>query len=219
MTRVDDWPGYEQPAYFTADGTGLVILADRNSRLGDIWRIPLGAGDTTRLTRFGSVNNALGVRIDGKDVPILMVPDSATAEMGLYALEPGNRLRPILGANAGMPVEPIHRLLASYLPGGENGGEVVIYRIDGTIVRHLTPAAGPRAFSPDDGRFLFSISSNGQDDLAMADVSSGAVTRLTDTPGNESHAMFTAGGDSIVFRRVRITSEVMRADVAALVKR
>ncbi len=218
MTRVDDWPGYEAPAYFTVDGSGLVISSDRDSRLGDLWRIPLGAGDTTRLTRFGSVNAALGVRVGGRDLPVLQMPDSATGELVLYALEPGNRLRPIRRGNGTFPIQPINHLLASAVPTGDNGSGVVIYGIDGTVVRRLDQAAGPRAFSPDDSRLLFSMKSAGEVDLAMIDVASGEITRLTNTPDDETHAMFTAGGDSIVFRRVRITSEMMRADLAGLLK-
>jgi hypothetical protein len=44
-------------------------------------------------------------------------------------------------------------------------------------------------------------------------VVTGKTTPLTRTPEDETSAMFTAQGDSIVYRRARITSVVMRAGI------
>ncbi len=215
--QLENWPGYDHPAYWSADGKSLVIVSDRDSRLGDLWRIPLAGGDTTRLSRIGSVLDAATYNAGGREHTLVQVAGQASGEISLAEWLPGDKLRTIVLGNPLLPPLPINGLLATVLPGAGKT-ELEVLRPDGSVVRSLD-AIGARAFSVDDRQLLYTMQTNGQFDLALLDIITGKTTQLTHTPDDEDQAMFTAGGDSIVFRRVRVTSELMRADVGGLLRK
>lgn len=209
--QLESWPGYEYPVFWSAGDSSLVILSTREGRLGDLWRIPLPGRDTTRLSHLGSVIQASSYTANGRQHVMVLRPDPATGEVSLAEWSPGDRLRLIASGNPQMPIESGNGLLAAILPrAGETMLEV--FRPDGSVV-HSLQAVSARAFSPDGGKLLFNTQSDGQLDLALLDVATGDTTRLTRTPASETAAMFTAGGDSIVFRRVELTSAIMRAEL------
>ena len=215
--QLENWPGYDHPAYWSADGKSLVIVSDRDSRLGDLWRIPLAGGDTTRLSHLGSVLDGAAYPVGGREHTLVAVAGQASGEISLAEWLPGDKLRTIVSGNPQMSPLPINGLLAVVLPRAGKT-ELAVLRPDGSVVRSLD-AIGARAFSVDDRQLLYNVQTGGQFDLALLDVITGKTTQLTHTPDDEDQAMFTAGGDSIVFRRVRVTSELMRADVGGLLRK
>lgn len=209
--QVQNWPGYDQPAYWSSDGRSLVIISEHDSRLGDLWRIPLGSGDTVRLSHTGSILEGAAWYDGGRQHILVAVPDQASGEIMLAEWLPGDSLRTIIAGNPTFPLLPVNGLLAVLLTRGGKT-ELQVLRPDGSVVQKLD-AAGGRAFSADDRQLLYNTEANGQFDLALLDVVTGDTTRLTNTPEDEIAAMFTAGGDSIVFGRARSTSMLMRAEL------
>jgi TolB protein len=215
--QLENWPGYDHPAYWSADGKSIVIISDRDSRLGDLWSVPLAGGDTTQLSRLGSVLDAATYSAGGREHTLVQVAGQASGEISLAEWLPGDELRTIIAGNPLFPPLPINGLLAVVLPRAGKT-EVDVIRPDGSVVRSLD-AIGARGFSIDDRQLIYNVQANGQLDLALLDVRTGKTTQLTHTPDDEDAAMFTAGGDSIVFRRVRSTSELMRADLGGLLRK
>jgi hypothetical protein len=144
----------------------------------------------------------------------VQIAEQASGELSLAEWLPGDKLRTIISGNAQFPPQPMGALVGTALssPGKP---VVAVLRPDGSPLQRVD-GVQPRAFSRDDRQLLYAVQDNGEIDLALLDVASGKITRLTHTPDNEGAAMFTAGGDSVLFRRVRVTSEIMRAGVAGL---
>ena len=211
--RTESWPSFDVPGYWSDDGS-LVIISSRSGGLGDLWRIPLAGGDTTQLSHLGSVLNATTYVAGGRSHVLVQISEHATGEMALAEWQPGDKLRTIISGNPDMPPEPVGGLLAIMLPGA--GQPVLkVLRPDGSVV-HSLEVPDVRAFSTDDRQLIFNTRTNGQLDLDLLDVVTGKTTPLTRTPEDETSAMFTAQGDSIVYRRARITSVVMRAGIERL---
>jgi Tol biopolymer transport system component len=209
--RTESWPSYDVPGYWSDDDSSLVIISTRKGGLGDLWRIPLAGGDTTQLSRIGSVLNASTYVAGGRSHVLLQISEQAAGEIALAEWQPGDKLRTIISGNPGMPPQPTGGLLAVMLPGAGRPVLKVLHP-DGSVV-HSLDVPGVRAFSTDDRQLIVNTQTNGQLDLDLLDVTTGKTTPLTRTPDDETSAMFTAQGDSIVFRRARITSVVMRAGI------
>ena len=82
----------------------------------------------------------------------------------------------------------------------------------------LPPNTGPHGFSRDGGRLLYGFPAGSSRNIGILDLATGQTTRVTTTPESESHAEFTADGNSVILRRVRITRELKRADIAEVLK-
>jgi Tol biopolymer transport system component len=92
-------------------------------------------------------------------------------------------------------------------------------RPDGSVVQQLGAGAFGQSFSRDGNRVLFNARRGNSIDLMIMDLTTGATVPVTSTPGDETHAEFSADETSIVLRRVQITRRVMRADLSTLLPR
>ncbi len=212
--RTESWPSYDAPGYWSDDDSSLVVISTRKGGLGDLWRIPLAGGDTSQLSHLGSVLSATTYVAGGRTHVLMQLSERAAGEIALAEWQPGDKLRTIISGNPDMPPEPVGGLLAIMLPGA--GQPVLkVLRPDGSVL-HSLEVPDVRGFSTDGRKLIFNTQTNGQLDLDLLDVTTGKTTPLTRTPDDETAAMFTAQGDSIVYRRVRITSVVMRADIGRL---
>jgi Tol biopolymer transport system component len=219
--QVTDWPGDEAMEGWSADGANLYFTANRDARLSDLWKTPLIGGAPERLTEVGAVQGAVVSWPRESREILLRVLDEASGEFSLARRQAGGRIVPFgagLGNIGTVIPSPDGTLLAmSRVAGQGQVGEVVRFD-DGATVATLPPAADPLGFSPDGTRLLYGFQAGPSQDLGILDVATGQTTRVTTTPESESHAEFTADGNSVILRRVRITRELKRADIAELLK-
>lgn len=68
--RLVDWPGQDGEGDFTSDGSAALIVSDRESRLGDVWRVPLDSAPPERITQTGNIDNVL--RIEGDRILVTL---------------------------------------------------------------------------------------------------------------------------------------------------
>src|SRR5215207_2098045 len=82
--------------------------------------------------------------------------------------------------------------------------ELYLMRADGTNLRRLTfNSAEDRvpAFSPDGRHVVFMSNRDGDDDLYVLDVATGATTQITNDAVRDDNPAFTADGEQIVWQR------------------
>lgn len=214
--RLTDWPGFERVLGWSPDGRSVTIVSDREARLGDMWEVPLDGGAPVRLTRFESVINGTSLVHRGQPRTYLVLPDSASGELELQELLPSGALRKTLGGNpGGLYPSPDGEFLGAQVAGA-GGALGLVLRPDGSVVQELGPGAFARSFSRDGNRVVFSVRRGNNRDLMMMDLTTGTSEPVTSTPGDETHAEFSADETSIVLRRVQVTRQIMRADLSAM---
>ncbi|HSR14482.1 MAG TPA: hypothetical protein VLL51_01930, partial [Gemmatimonadales bacterium] len=219
--QVTDWPGGENMQDWSASGTALYFTADRDTRLSDLWKAPIDGGAPERLTEAGAVLGAIvSWPREAREI-LVVVLDQTSGEFSISRRLEGGRLVPF-GAGLGniwwaIP-SPDGTLLAVKRVAGQSQVAEVVRFDDGSTVATLPPAANPLGFSPDGSRLLYGFQDGPSQDIGVLDVATGQTTRVTTTSEDESHAQFTADGNSVILRRGRITRELKRADVAGLLK-
>jgi Tol biopolymer transport system component len=220
--QVTDWPGNESMEGWSADGKALYFSSSRDSRLSDLWKTPIDGGAPERLTETGAVQGAVVSWPRESREILLRVLDEASGEFSLARRLAGGRIVPFgagLGNIGSVIPSPDGTLLAMSRVAGQGQVAEVVRFDDGATVATLPPAADPLDFSSDGGRLLYGFQAGPSQDIGILDVATGQTTRVTTTPESESHAQFTADGNSVILRRVRITRELKRADVAEVLKR
>jgi Tol biopolymer transport system component len=96
------------------------------------------------------------------------------------------------------------------------GGPPELYAMaeDGTNVRRLTfnsvTDRAPR-FSPDGRRVVFASDRDGDFDIYVLDMATGAVTQLTNHSARDDLPVFTANGDTVVYQRELLCPCSLRA--------
>jgi len=220
--QVTDWPGYERWVGWSADGTQVYFTAERDARLGDLWKAPIDGGAPERLTEVGAVQGAVVSWPREVREILLVVLDQTSGEFSLARRLAGGRIVPFgagLGNIGTVIPSPDGTLLAMGRVARQGQVAEVVRFDDVATVATLPPTADPLGFSPDGGRLLYGFPAGSSRDIGILDLATGQTTRVTTTPESESHAEFTADGNSVILRRVRITRELKRADVAELLKR
>jgi len=64
--QLTAWSGFDREATWSLDGSAIYLVSDEESRLEDLWSVPAGAGQSTRLTTEGTVNNRVAVSATGE---------------------------------------------------------------------------------------------------------------------------------------------------------
>lgn len=195
--RLTTDPSEDTDPTWTPDGLGIVFSSDRDSR-GDLYLLTLATGATTRLTRH-FVGRAL--------MPTVAASPSRTAfaaqtlrlgafwDFQIHVRDEAGAVVP-LAATAG----------ACWPRWSPDGRRLAHVRLTPDAPSVLELRGGPAlatskvittaglwsyypAWSPDQQRLVFSVSPEHHEgenwDLAVADVSTAAWTRLTHGPGND----------------------------------
>ena len=197
--RLTTDPANETDPAWDADGRGIVFSSDRDSR-GDLYRVALDTGATTRLTR-----HYVGRAIMPAPAPAAAADGSRSPRRRCAWARSGTSR-----CTCSRPPAPRRRCRHRPAPAGRRG------RRDGQRLAHVslgkdepsslmvrtmgdgpsTRIPGPRElwsyypeWSPDDSKLAFAVSPahhEGENwDLAVVDLKTGAWSRLTEGPGND----------------------------------
>jgi TolB protein len=196
--RVTDHPGNDTDPVWDADGRSLVFSSDRDSR-GDLYRVRLDTGETTRLTRH-FVGRAIMPATSVAGGPIAFAAQTlrvgAFWDFQVHVLDARTGATTPVPAAAGACWPSWSRdgqRLAHVTLGRNEPSSLTVRRVaDGSATR----VPGPRElwsyypeWSPDDQRLAFSVSPahhEGEDwDLAVVHLGTAQWTRLTQGRGND----------------------------------
>lgn len=196
------------------DPTGAALLFSSRRGGGDgVWRIPVAGGTPSPIPLVGRNAGPLSAGVGA------LVYEEYTGDSDLWTYDPRTgQLEPWHGSSRsewGAAVSPDGRTVAfvSNRTGGDEiwslpigGGEPVrLTRLEGAEVD------GPRWHRGGD-RLVFASTLHGTYDLFVADVGSGTVERITDSPDDERNPLWW--GDTIVYSANRTgTRELWVLDV------
>jgi len=221
--QLTDWVGAEEIMGWSADGSAIYIFAERESQLGDLWRVPVAGGEPERVTRDGTIPfAAIATPTPTSEVILAIRLDGGVQSVG--RVRPDGMVVPFTTAADGnaviMQISPDGGLVAVVFP---RSGALEM-RVMGVADRRTVatvPNGTPQSFSLDGTRLLYQIPAGegNEPDLGILEIATGATTRLTTTPESEATAAFRSDGQSIILRRVKIVERVMRADMSGIVKR
>jgi len=216
LTHLVNWPGLEDMPVWTADGQSLVFGSDRDSRLSDLWSVPVAGGEPTRLTSRGNVFGARSNLTSG-DAVVQFVASEA-GQFGIGRVRPSGEFQAIwdrstalLGATSPSGAE---FLALVQQPDGSMAN--MILRTDGGPGRIiLTPAESATWWAPDGQSVLYTLTEAGATDLGVLNLADNTTRRLTRTPEAEGGPEFTPDGRTVVFRRAEAVQRIHLANLAA----
>ncbi|MGE3414387.1 MAG: hypothetical protein AB7L91_19515 [Dehalococcoidia bacterium] len=217
--QLTDWQGFETVAGWAPGGRAVLLLSPRDAKdASDLWEVPLEGAEATRRTTRGDIVTARANRGGASAGIFIEYAEPATGEIVLDLLRSDGSTRRLTGENPNwlVPSPTGDRVAAQILAGGTNATRIL--GTDGRVLATL-PQSFPSGFSRDGTRLLFQQSATGGSDIGVYDIASGTRTMLTSTPESEGQAEFGPGDSTIVFRRVKITEEVMRADLTKVLAR
>jgi Tol biopolymer transport system component len=218
---LTDWQGSEQVMGWTADGSAIYIYAERESQLGDLWKVPLDGADPIRVTTDGTVWFAVVSEPRAGMETVLVVRLESGVQTAARVNADGT-LTPLTtpadGNMLSMRLTPDGEVVAATFQSGGAFNLRLLRISDRTTIATVPGAIQPR-FSANGTRLLYHLLAGEGNavDIGILDIAAGTTTRVTTTPEDESHAAFTADGNSIILRRVKSISRVMRADVSGIV--
>lgn len=218
---VTGWPGTERAAQWSADGTSLYFVSDREAHpISDLWEVASAGGQPHRLTQLGFVFGDVVTR-PGGDVLVLTAGGSE-GQVSLTRLLPDGTLQPLWDRTNVLDVPDY-----SVTPNGDSIAIPVAAQGGGSVTM-LLPTHGGRGrqilgadaaitgWSSDGARAVY-YSGSPNADLWVTTVRDSSVRRVTETPSDESgRVLFLEGDTSLVFSRTTTGRRIVTADVGRL---
>ena len=218
--QLTNWPGFEFVPVWSSDGASVFFVADRETKLSDIWRVPATGGEPTRVSSIGSVAMGSGLlfRTGAND----FVTGTLSPKGGQFAIA---RIR----AN-GTP-NTVWDKTTSFLYGVSPSGDSVSASVEQADGKHrsmilatnggggrviLKAGEGVEQWSPDGNWLLYSFSTGGASEIGLFNRLDGTQRRLTTTPEDENNARFTADGKTVLFRRAQTVKRLTVSDLTKL---
>jgi Tol biopolymer transport system component len=221
LRQVTNWTGYEGWPVWSLDGSEIYFNADKDTNLGDIWRVPASGGDPTRVTtagNFGGLSQTPG----GAGLFVQTISDKA-GQLTLSRLQPDGRVTaiwdkssvgldtmfdpaPAFGDSVVVDVEqPDGKTRSMILSVDGRGGRVI-----------LNPGETVTAWSADGQWILYQLQAGGATDVGLLRVADGTTRRLTTTPEAEVAALFTPDGKTVLFRRSKTVQRITAVDLSKM---
>jgi Tol biopolymer transport system component len=218
---VVEWPtSGEYTPNWEGDGSNLLFVSERDSRYGDVWRVPAAGGTPTRVTKLGNIDQIqTGSGFDGA---YLLSYGDADGRLTAQRLRADGSVVPItqLGSILNGWVSPSGDSLVTgtVLPTGE---QVMVLNAGSEPPKRIgQPNDFPLAWSRDGVSIILQRSSGGTSDLWLLELATGIERRITSDAAIEARPGLSAGGTAVVYEATRTISRMMRADLSArLLKR
>jgi Tol biopolymer transport system component len=212
---VAEWPtSGEFTLSWEGDGRTLLFVSERDSRYGDVWRVPATGGEPTRVTKLGNVDQLqTGAGFAGA---YLLTYGEADGRLTVVRLRADDSVVPIaqLGSILSLWVSPSGDsvVAGTVLPSGE---QVMVLNAGSEPPKRIgQPNDLPLAWSRDGASIVFQRSSGGTSDLWSLELATGLERRITSDAAIEASPGFAAGDTALVFEATRTISRMMRADLS-----
>jgi Tol biopolymer transport system component len=218
--RLTDWTGFEIVMDWTADGTGVYVQAERESQLGDLWKVPLDSSPPERLTTIGTVAFAAISWVREPEDILIGRLESGVQTISRRSAD--GRLTPFTtmadGNVIGVGYSPNGETVAVTYTSGNSIQTRMLRTTDRAVVASLPPGSFALGSSVDSQRRLYQIQRGvgNVEDIGILDLATGDTIRVTATPESETQAALSADGQSVILRRVRVIQRIMRADVGGV---
>ena len=214
---VTDWAGFESWPQWNRTGSALYFVANRDSRLNDVWAVPTEGGEPQRITRNGGM---FGLDAGAGIAEFLVgVVGQRSGELGIARLDADNSLHTVYDRSNAFPVDasPLGDSLVIMVAQGSGEMVPMLVPITGGAGRQiLAPNLSPLEFAPDGRRLIYQFKAGGLSDLGIVDLRDGSRREITHSPANEGLASWLPDGKAIVARRSLPTTRVIFADLSSI---
>lgn len=217
--QLENWPGFEGSAVWSGDGSSIYFVSDRDSRLGDIWKVSPAGGEPVRVTHDGTVQQ-LWSRNGVADIFVSAI-SAHGGQFSISRLGPGGALLPVWEkSNVFMgAISPTGAEVIALVEQPDSSSRAMVLPVKGGAGRVVgKPSEQPAAWSPDGKSMLVSIAVAGTTDLAIMNIADGSMKRLTTTPESETGAEWSPDGKTIFFERRTTIQRIVKTDLAKILK-
>ena len=216
-TKLASAPGSENTPRWNVDGSAVWFVADRDSRLGDIWQVPAAGGEPVRVTHAGTVNGITTAR--GRP-EVFAAVIGATGQFEVVQVKPDGALVPIWQRSNAFPAGIFPNGDSLVIGDGGKGGHwqfrilPVTGRGEGQIVND--PGTVLSGSSRDWSLVAYQIPNGAVHNLGLRSRKDGTTRRLTTSSFDEGSVSFTPDNQTLVFQRSRSVRRIAIADVTKL---
>ncbi len=217
--QLVNWPGNETAAEWSGDGSAVYFMSDHdNTNLFDLWKVPSGGGEPSRVTNVGNVNGQLSTRAGVADV-LLGTIEPGEGHIAFSRVRPDGRMNSVWSRSNAFPFtfspsgdsvlaaveQPDGKMQMMILSAAGGGGRVI-----------LGPGEDAVSWSSDGKAILFRTAADeaGYHDVGILTIADGARRLLTKTPENEALPQFSPDGKTAVFARNSFVQRLHSVDMA-----
>ena len=186
---------------WSADGSEIFFVSQRESNRMNIWRISAAGGAAEIFSTAGDYLTNIAASPDGKTLAFV----GRTHHSDLYRMTFGGAAAEPLIATSffeDMPDFSSDGRHIAFRSNRSDSSEAWIGDADGKNLRQLTGEnrhVGVVRFSPDAAQIAFHANKDESKDIFVASVESGKSRRLTDNPAYDSYPAWSADGKNIYF--------------------
>ncbi len=216
--QVVTWPSNESSPAWNSDGSAIFFISNRETRVGDVWKVPVSGREPTRVTTNGSVGNAIVARAGVPDIFAGTI-NPREGQLVYSRIRPDGTLNGVWErSNAFVNfISPSGDSLIASVEQDDGKMRVMVLSASGDGGRVILQTGEfPRGLSRDGRSLLYSMSVGADGDLGLLRLGDGTKRRLTTTPENESGAEFALDGETVIFRRAKITQRIYSTDLSKL---
>lgn len=215
--QLMNWPSREAFPTWSGDSKTIYFLSDRDTRLGDIWKMPADGGEAVRVTRDGSAD-VFTVTPGRSEIFVAMIL-AKDGSLSWGSLRPDGTLRPL----------PVYdNVLNVSVPRVGDSIAIQVDRPGAGVQAMIVPIAGGRGreilardewirpWTLDGKLLMYEVVAGGANDIGYVEVATGKKHRLTNTPEGEDGAEWTPDGKGIVYRKVNRSRRIYNSDLTRL---
>lgn len=223
LRQVLTWPSAELRAIWGRDANELLIISDRDSRFGDVWRVPLDGGEPVRLTTEGLVSD-LAITLDGGTRLLVFTLGGEGGRLGVGEVMPDGTIRNVYSAQSVWGVAwgtPMGSDAVAMQVVGDGGvrSSVLVSLTDGRS-RPIGPPGTHVSYWSRSGTQLANWSGTAEGSaVGVIDLATGEARALSAGTSADVGGEFLAGDSVLVFRRNRPESRIAVLDLADLLSR
>lgn len=223
LQQVLAWNSIEPDLMWGSSSAELLVVSDRDSRLFDLWRVPLDGGEPVRLTTEGRTNGLL-TTLDGGSRILVNALGGAGSAFPAAEVLPDGKLRTILdtetvwGVASGTPAGSDSVL--AVLDGGAGQTKVVMMSLADGGFRQVGPlGAWASRWSRGGSMVSYAAGNDRGSTIGVVDLRTGTNRTISSGAGFDVGAEFLPGDSVVVFRRNRPENRIAVMDLADLLTR
>ena len=215
--QLTNWAEGTSNPVWNADGSMLYFVSPHESRLGDVWRVPVAGGPPVRVTTEGAISGLINRR--GRP-ELFANAVGASGAFNTVRVAPDGSIATIWSRGTSFPAILLPRgdslMIAEAQAGGAFGFRLIPVDGHGDGQPVLKPGEFSGDLSPDGKALLYFVPAGANNNLALLDRTTGATRVLSTTPDIKSSATFTPDGKTVIFVRSHDVRRIAIADLSKL---
>jgi hypothetical protein len=200
-----------------ASGLRIYFISDRDTKIGDVWKVAPTGGEPVRVTHEAAVNNLNGLR--GVDALFVNTFGQRGGVFPTSRIGADGRLHVIWDKSSSFTaaISPRGDSIIAVVDHPNGRPESMILPANGGTGRVVLPPSEGAGNWSEDGKFLvYYFRAGGSNHIGILTLADGTKRQLTHSPDGESGAEWTPDGKTLVFIRRHNVSRISTVDLSKL---